>query len=428
MATSEATNARAPRTGRGPAHQGSLRARNLALVLGVVAESSDPVSRADVAAITGLTRATVSSLVDVMVIGGLISEVEPRQAQHTGRPATGLVIAGHALAGLGVEINIDYVSCCLLDLAGEVRHRAILRQDQRGRDPQEVLITAAGMVATARRKAKRLGLTVVGVGVGVPGLVDVEEGRLLVAANLEWRNVDIRGDLSALARLGTISVTVDNEANLAALGELQAARAQLPADFVFVSGEVGVGAGIILGGALFRGARGWGGELGHMTVVPDGPACRCGSYGCLELFAGQEAIMNGAGLTSDVPLSSRSTVDHILEAARREDPATLAALEDAGYALGVTLASAVNFFDIGCLVLGGIYTQLGPWMKPVIEREITKRVLSDAWFPVTVQYSQAGSDGAVLGAAASVIRPVITDPANWLAVAAPKAAEPVPSQ
>jgi hypothetical protein len=88
----------------------------------------------------------------------------------------------------------------------------------------------------------------------------------------------------------------------------------------------------------------------------------------------------------------------------------------------------VNFFDIGCLVLGGIYTQLGPWIKPVIEREIAKRVLSDAWFPVTVQYSQAGSDGAVLGAAASVTRPLITDPAKWLAVAASKAAEPAPSQ
>jgi predicted NBD/HSP70 family sugar kinase len=422
MAATGKASGRTSPTGREPAHQGSLRARNLALVLGVVAESPDPVSRADVSAITGLTRATVSSLVDAMVAGGLIAEVEPRQAQHTGRPATGLVVAGHVIAGLGVEINIDYVSCCLLDLAGQVRHRAVLRQDQRGRDPQGVLLTVTGLVATARRAARRLGLTVAGVGVGVPGLVDVQEGRLLVAANLDWRDVDIRGMLSGLARLGTIGVTVDNEANLAALGELQVVRTRLPANFLYVSGEIGIGAGIILAGALFRGARGWSGELGHMTVSPDGPACRCGSCGCLELFAGQDAIMAGAGLTSQVPLSSRSTVDHILEAARRDDPATLAALRRAGHALGVTLASAVNFFDIGCVVLGGIYTQLGPWIKPLVEHEIARRVLSDAWSPVTVRYSQAGTDGAVLGAAAAITRPVLADPAQWLAATAPKTA------
>jgi predicted NBD/HSP70 family sugar kinase len=384
------------------------------------------VSRADVAAITGLTRATVSSLVDTMIAGDLISEVEPRQAQHTGRPANGLVVAGHAVAGVGVEINIDYVACFLLDLAGQVRHRAILRQDQRGRDPQEVLITAAGMVAKARRAARRLGLTVVGVGIGVPGLVDVGEGRLLVAAQLDWRDIDIRGTLSHLAHLGTIGVTVDNEANLAALGELQADRAHLPADFVYVSGEIGVGAGIILAGSLFRGARGWGGELGHMTVAPDGPQCRCGSHGCLEAFAGQEAIMNGAGLATQVPISSRSTVDHILEAARRDDPATLKALRDAGHALGITIASAVNFLDIGCIVLGGIYTQLGPWIKPHVEAEINRRVLSEPWSPVTVRYSQTGTDGAVLGAAAAITHHVLTDPAQWLAATTPKTARPTP--
>lgn len=427
MVVAGTSGGRTSRTGGGPAHQGSLRARNLALVLGVVADAPIPVSRAGVAAITGLTRATVSSLVDAMVAGRLICEVEPLQAQRSGRPATGLVVSGQSVAGVGVEINVDYLACYLLDLAGQVRHRAILRQDLRGRDPQEVLITVAGMVAKARRAARRLGLTVVGVGVGVPGLVDVGEGRLLVAARLGWRDIDIRGTLSGLARLGTIGVTVDNEANLAALGELQAGRTHLPADFLYVSGEIGVGAGIILAGSLFRGARGWAGEIGHMTVAPDGPACGCGSRGCLEAFAGQEAIMTGAGLVSRVPISSRSTVDHILEAAQRDDPATLAALKEAGNALGVTLASAVNFFDMGCVVLGGIYTQLGPWIKPLVEAEINRRVLSGPWSPVTVRYSQTGTDGAVLGAAAVIIHPVLTDPATWLAAVASKTAQPVPS-
>lgn len=380
-----------------PVRQSSVRAHNLALVLRTVANSPDPISRASVSAATGLTRATVSALVDDLVTGALLTEREPAPRTGAGRPAVGLVVAPDGPAGLGLEINVDYRGACVVDLTGTVRHRLVEPGDQRLQEPQTALAGLGRLAARARALAEADGLTIAGAVLAVPGLV-AADGMVRIAPNLGWQDVTV-GDLP-----DGLAMTVDNEANLAALGELDVG--ELPQDFVYVSGEIGIGAGIVLDGALYRGSRGWSGEIGHIPINSDGPGCRCGARGCLEQYAGQEAVLRAAGV---------GTVSALAAAATSGKPAALAALTAAGAALGMAIATVVNLLDVRTIVLGGSYASLLPWLRDGIAAEAGRRVLTAAWSPVQLRAATLGADAAMLGAAGSVLRGVLDNPAAWLA-------------
>ncbi|MEU8237532.1 ROK family protein [Actinoplanes missouriensis] len=368
-----------------PVRQSSVRAHNLALVLHTVANSTDRLSRAGVAAVTGLTRATVSALVDDLVAGGLLTELDPPPRTGAGRPAVGLALSAAGPAGLGCEINVDYLAACVVDLTGAVRQRFVEHADQRASDAAGSLEALGRLAARARLAAEAEGLTVAGAALAVPGLV-TGDGVVRVAPNLGWQDVDAPALLRAVPELADLPIGVDNEANLAALGELLVDPAFLSGGgrptFLYVSGEVGIGAGLVLDGELYRGVRGWSGEIGHVTVYPDGRPCRCGARGCLEQYAGQEA------LTGDEPLAAA--------------------------ALGIALAAVVNLLDVPVIVLGGAYAPLFSELRAGIEEELTRRVLTSGLAPVALRPAALGADAAMRGAADTVIRAVRDDPAAWL--------------
>ncbi|KAB1161189.1 ROK family protein [Micromonospora sp. AMSO12t] len=404
----------------GPVRQGSLREWNLAVVLGRIAAADRPPSRAELAAGTGLTRATVSAVVEDLLAGRLVAESEPTPRTGAGRPSRGLVLATDGPAGLGLEVNVDYLAACVVDLAGRVRHHTVHRADLRPVSPAEALARLADLAARARADAAREGLTLAGAALAVPGLVD-DAGLVRLAPNLGWRDVPVPALLAEGPPLtahvdGVPPLVVDNEANLAALGELHAGPAGR-ASFLHISGEVGIGAGIVLDGALFRGARGWSGEIGHLPIRPDGPPCRCGGRGCLETYTGQEAILAAAGLAgADLPADTATT--RLAELAGAGDPGALRALAEAGTALGVAVAGVVNLLDLDTVVLGGGYAPLAPWLRPPVLAEISRRVLTAAWSPVTVRPASLGAAAAAVGGAGSVVRRILARPAGWLARAA----------
>ena len=388
-----------------PVRQRSLREHHLALVLRHVAAGAAPVTRASLAAATGLTRVTVAGLVDELATGGLLTEVDPLPRSGAGRPATGLALATTGPAGLGLEINVDYLAACVLDLRGELRVLRFQQRDQRGRRPARVLADLATLATAATDEAATYGLRVAGTVVGVPGLVN-GDGVVRVAPNLGWHNVDVAAALSPPGA----PLTVENEANLAALAELHAHPEPRPS-FVYISGEIGVGAGLVLEGRLLRGPRGYGGELGHVTISPDGPQCRCGARGCLEAYTNQEALLRSAGL---------STVDELRSRAEDDDPTVLAALAAAGTALGVAAADVVNLVDVDTVVLGGIFAPLTPWLAGPVTAEVTARTVTSAWAPVTVRAAALGTTATVAGGAGSVVRAIRDAPATWLTPAAPR--------
>ncbi len=374
---------------RGAAGQHTVRRHNLALVLREVA-GPEPVSRAAVAARTGLTRGTVSSLVEELIAAGLVTELAAARGAP-GRPASPLRLDPSGPAGLGVEIGVDTVAACVVDLTGTVRASRVVPSGHRDDVPAAGLGTAAKLAAEV---VAETGLTLAGAAVALPGVVGAD-GVLERAPNLpRWVDVAVGDELGA--RLGGLTVRAGNEADLAALAELWAGG---PPDAVHVSGGVGVGAGILLGGVLFRGASGRAGEIGHVVVDPDGPACHCGGRGCLETAAGLEALLRTSGAAD---------LDALVAA---RPPAALAA---AGRALGVALAGAINLLDVPAVVLGGIYPRCGPALLDAVRAELAVRVVSRP--AVAVRYAALGADAALRGAAAAVVHDVLADPGGAMII------------
>ncbi len=400
-----------------PARQRSLREHNLALVLQRLA-SDGPASRAQLAAVTGLTKATVSSLVDDLVAGRLVVELGPEARGAVGRPGSALALNRTGLAGVGLEVNVDYLAVCVTDLAGEVRYRRTRAGDNRRQSPGRVLARAARMARAALAAAEAEGLAAAGLAAALPGLVETEQGLLRTAPNLGWQDVPVGEFFSGRFRL---PVAVDNEANLAALGELWFGGHDGPngilTDFVHVSGEIGVGGGIVIGRELFRGVRGFAGEIGHLTVQPDGPPCRCGGRGCLEQLAGQEAILRAAGLSGAAGTSMGDpggSVAALVARARAGDSRTLQAIEAAAHALGIAIAATANLVDPSTVVLGGLYTSLEPWLRAPLAAELEQRTIAQPWSPLRILPSRLGPDAAVRGAAGTVIRRVLSNPSAVL--------------
>ncbi|WP_066360577.1 ROK family transcriptional regulator [Herbidospora mongoliensis] len=376
-----------------------MRAHNLALVLREV-RSHGSLTRATLAEVTGLTKTTVSKLVGDLLEAGLVVEAGAVRARERGRPGVEVRVSGDRVAAIGLEINVDYLSVRVVDLSRRVRLRLTQAVDNRLSKPMDVIGDLRRLALSALAQAEGTGLRVVGAGLAVPGPVDIESGEIHNAPNLGWRNVPVGTALD----LG-VPLRVENEANLAALGELWFGAGR--ADFLYVSGEIGIGAGLVVNGALFRGARGFAGELGHVVVTPEGPQCRCGARGCLEQYAGQDAFLDAVADRS----SFAHGIDAIVAHLEHGDPTTKAACEKAGWALGVALSSAINLVDPHTIVLGGIYAPLFPWIGGVVAETIGGRLAQMRATAPPVEVSRLGSEAAALGAAGQVLETVVADPA-----------------
>jgi predicted NBD/HSP70 family sugar kinase len=394
----------------GLANQRAVRRHNLGVVLRHLSEHG-PRSRATIAVETGLNKTTVSSLVTELIGLDLVVERGLEQRGTVGRPGQVVELSGEGVVALGLEVNVDYLAVRALDLTGTERHRGLDVRDNRGLAVADVLDRLAQCIGAALDAVKGAGLRPVGATVGLPGLVDAGTGTLLLAPNLGWTDVPVADELrTRLPSLG-FPLVAENEANLAALAELWEGSARGLADVLYVSGEIGVGAGIIIGGELFRGAQGFGGEFGHMTVDPSGPPCACGSRGCLETLIGLEALLELAGLDgSSSGTGSGEPVSMLAGRARAGDEQALAALREAGRWLGIAIASAANLLNFQAVVLGGFFGQLSTWLAAPIARELEVHVLASDWAVPRVLPSTLGPEAAVRGAAALSLRRVLADP------------------
>ncbi|SCK09013.1 Sugar kinase of the NBD/HSP70 family, may contain an N-terminal HTH domain [Streptomyces sp. WMMB 714] len=392
-----------------PSSQREMRRRNLSRVLYAVAEA-DQVSRAAVAARIGLTRASVSTLVEELLRAGFLVELGPGRSGGVGRPGNALALTDLGPCGLGAEIGVDHLTVCAVDLRGQVRARRTDEAPNRGEGPASVLRRLGSLTERVSADAGAAGLRPAGLAVAVPGLVTRSSTTVVHAPNLGWHDTDIAEHLP-----GPLRLTVDNEANFGALAELwQREPEDAPADFVHVSAEVGIGAAVVLDGELLRGRRGFAGELGHVPVEPDGPDCACGGSGCLEQYAGEAAMLGAAGVEASGAGGRSAALAELQARAERGDPDALAALRRAGGALGIALAAAVNLLDPRAVVLGGTLAGLAPWLLPSLEAELRRRTAAPGAVP-ELAVSAIGSAGPSLGAAHSVVRTVLSDPLPYAA-------------
>ncbi|GAA2157386.1 putative NBD/HSP70 family sugar kinase [Humibacillus xanthopallidus] len=395
---------RAPVTG---ARQALLRETNLALVVSAVLGSPSPRSRADVAGLTGMTRSTVSRLVDELVAGGLLVELAQVAASRPGRPATPLA-ASRRVAALGLQVNAGSLAATVVALDGTRVAEAVDEGDFVDSEPGPVL-ARLGRLARATIDGLPSGTRLVGCGLALPGIVSIGPGVLLRAPNLGWSDVRPCDHLSPEV-LGGLDLRLGNEADLAALTVAQEApgRPGPLADFIYLSGEIGIGGAAVVDGRVMTGRHGWAGEIGHVCVDPDGPACPCGSTGCLERYAGRHALLEAAGMPHDADPTE------LAERIRAGDVDATAALDRAAWALATALAGVVNVLDLPVIVLGGHLGRLVDVLRPRLEPQLSRRVLSSRWLPPTIEV--AGDDPApgATGAALAELAQVVDHPARWL--------------
>jgi predicted NBD/HSP70 family sugar kinase len=387
---------------RAPANQRSVRRHNLGVVLRHVADHG-PRSRAAIAQETGLNKTTVSSLVGELIEFGLVRETEVELRGTVGRPALPVELSGRRVVGLGLELGVDFLAVRAADLTGDERHGGLETVDNRGRPVDDVLDDLARLANRALAVVREQGLLTVGAVVGVPGLVD-SDGRLLIAPNLGWTGVSVPQRLAKRLDGPPVRVQAENEANLGGLAELWEGAGREFRDFIHISGELGIGAGLIVDGELFRGAHGFGGELGHTTVDPGGDMCACGNRGCLETRVALGALLRAAGLEPGARVTA------LAERAEAGEQRVLDALAEAGHWLGIGVASAANLLNPRGVVVGGYFATLAPWLMPGLEEELEARVLAAEWDAPRVVTSALGAEAAVRGASALALRRVYADP------------------
>lgn len=385
-----------------------VRATNLTAVLRHV-RANAPCSRADIAASTGLNKGTVSSLVAELIERRLLREtglVEHR----IGRPATMIVLDGSPYAAIGLEIDADHLTVEAVDLAGE---RVL---SWRRAFPGLTVAPSraiASIVTLTRRAVARVnddGRQVLGLTVGVPGLVD-EAGIIGHAANLGWRNLNLRGELLRGLHQPAFPVQVANDASLSSVAEYRYGAYAGTANLVHLSGEVGVGAGIIADGRPLRGAMGYAGEIGHLPVDPAGPECPCGRRGCLEAVAGIPALIRQVDPDTERegPVSDfEPEVARIAERATAQDRVVLAALHRAGSHLGHAVATLVNIVNPEVVIFGGYYVPLTPWLLPAAEAEVRARAVAPHAGGCRLVASTLGHGAAALGGTARILDAVDT--------------------
>ena len=386
----------------------SIRRANLSAIARELHDAG-PLSRSELGARTGLTRSTIRALIGEFAAAGLASEVSPGGAGTPGRPSVVVTPNSSRPTVLALEINVDSIAAAVVGFGGAIDQ---LERVERPRGKLSLEDTVADLAALARRlqgfHARRS--DVAGIGVAVAGIVRHADGFVSLAPNLGWQNVAlgqaIRRALGAFA-----PVSLANDADLGALAELRRGAARGCANVVFISGEVGVGGGVIVDGRRLAGAAGYGGEIGHMPVNPAGAPCHCGSIGCWETEIGEDALLVRAGHTKG---GGRGEVEAVLDEARDGRAEANEAIDELGKWLGIGLAGLVNIFNPERIVLGGRFAKLFPFVAGTVGRQLDRYALSAARSLVTLSPAALAEDAPVIGAAELAFEAFLADPATWL--------------
>jgi len=378
-----------------------IRATNLAAVLGHLRRAA-PCSRAAIAAGTGLNKATVTSIVSDLLDHRLVRETQQTQ-NHVGRPATLLVLDGSAYATIGLEVSARGLTALSCDAAGE----QVLRWHRSGpgteAGPAKTIAALAALARRAITTVQSSGRRVLGISVGVPGLVN-RDGAVVLAAGLGWRDVPLRAELAAALGRPDIPVSADNDASLGVLAEHLYGPLAGTANLIQLTGDTGVGAGIIADGRPLAGHLGYVGEIGHLRLVPDGPLCGCGRRGCLEALASVPSILSRVeGLAEGDP---QLRLDQLVQRAHAADAAVTAVLTDAGTHLGHGIAALVNILNPEVVVLGGAYALLADQLIPAVDKALRDATIAPDAGGCTIAASTFAHTATPLGATAQALMPL----------------------
>lgn len=378
-----------------------LRDLNSSLLIELVRESR-PISRADLARQSGLSAATVSNIVGKLIERGILVEVATAPA-NGGRPPVLLDIDATGGYVIGIKLRGDGLTTVVCDLDAQVV--ASLEQPLSLVGDPDVAIAA--IAAETERALKLAGVPrtkLLGVGIGLSGVIDSVAGVCRFSHLLQWRDVQLAEPLRAKLEM---PVWVDHDMNALAVAEKWSGDALAHRNFVTLSVGRGIGLGIVIERAPYRGATGSAGELGHMIVEPDGPQCECGRAGCLEALVGEDAIRRQVSAR----LGREITRAELIELTNAGDPTALELVASAGRTLGTAVANMITLLNPELMIVSGEGTELGgTYLDPVITA-VRDQTFADQGRHVEVKIQRWGDEAWAVGAATLVLRESFSLPA-----------------
>jgi len=399
---------------RGSASQEAVRRHNLGGLLSLL-HVQGATSRSDLGSRTGLNRSTVGVLTSQLAQVGLLRECAPVGSGTAGRPSI-VVEPCRTTYALAVEVGVECLTAARVGLGGIVLQRRELPSGAQDHDPAR---TVARVLVLLEELLEDTGPeeVCVGLGVAVCGLVRPDDGTVRLAPNLEWVDVPL-GDLLAERLHPQLPVRIGNEADLGARAEHLRGAGAGATDMVYLSGQVGVGGGIILGGRPLTGAGGYAGELGHMVVNPTGRRCRCGRSGCWETEIGEDAVLRATGSGPGRSLAE------VFAAQRAGDADVQAGLREIGRWLGSGLANIVNLFNPELILFGGLAADLFRVLEPEVRASLDG-TLHAPRAQVRLELPGLGTDSNLVGAAELAFAPLLNDPLAVLAAARGRSGGPL---
>ncbi|MFC5405786.1 ROK family protein [Cohnella soli] len=367
--------------------QALIKRINTAIVLESILRGA-PLSRAQISEQTGLNKATVSSLVQDLINGSLVKEIGSGESSGGRKPVMLDFIASAGYA-IGIDLGVNYIRGVLTDLRGNVMAEHTISVHLANIEVADAVRKLENCIETLISEAPSSAFGIVGIGVGVPGLVDAD-GSILFAPNLKWRDVPLRRMLSDKFSL---PVVIDNEANMGALGERNYGSGRGIDNLVYVSVGIGIGTGLILHKTLYKGTSGFSGEMGHLSVEAHGKSCACGNRGCWERYASEQALLEQAA-----PLGFAELED-LLAAAGEGRKDVLELFEGIGEYLGIGIANIINVFNPDAVVIGNRMSQAQPWLEQTLRQTVVQRAIGFHLRKVQLLFADLGERSAMLGAA-----------------------------
>jgi predicted NBD/HSP70 family sugar kinase len=384
----------------------TIRSHNMeAVLMSLLYEGQ--ISRAGLAKGTSLSSATITNLTSELLEAGIIAEVQPDEQapRRVGRPRTMLQLVPSARYAVGVHIGVGLFRVAITDLYAQIVTNRIVEYDielPAEAVLQRIAAEIDGIVAESGIEPARI----LGIGVGASGLVDHRQGLNVLAPRLGWRDVDL---CEALRPLG--DVTVDNNVRAMAIGEAFFGAGRDVNALAFVYGRVGVGAGLVINGEVYRGNGAGAGEIGHMNMCPEGgQPCRCGQTGCLETMVSEDTIIEKAEEIAErnpyslvaeyLNAKDGEPIESIFAAARDGDDLTREMIDDQMMYLGIALASLVNMLNPEMILLGGMFAQGDDIIRPIVQDVMREKSFGGLGDEVVLQPTSFGWRAGVIGAAA----------------------------
>ena len=387
----------------------TIRRANLSTIVRAL-HVDGPLSRSELGTRTGLTRSGIRVLIGELTMSGLVEERSGQLLGMPGRPSTLVRLRSERAVVLAMEIAVDYLAAAVVGLGGKVLRSARIDRSRGGVSVDETIDELARLARgiAAFDEPAQADEHLVGVAIAFCGIVRRADGVVIMAPNLGWWDVPLGRIVGE--KLGTAhDVLVANEADLGALAEHRRGVGAAVDDLLFISGEVGVGGGIILDGRPLTGAFGYGGEIGHLPLNPAGARCGCGSDGCWETEVGEHALLARAGLPVE---GGRGAIDELLRRAANRDAEALAAFEHVGTWLGRGIAGLVNVLNPRLVIVGGLYVRIYSYIEEPMQREVGRLALRPSSAVVSIVPSALGVDAPLLGAAELAFEQLLDDPTS----------------